>query len=367
MDFLHQVAPVLTGTEAAALKEYLDSGGWLTEFRQTQLFETMLAEYVGVGHCTVVTSGTVALYCALLAAGVGPGDTVLVPNYTMIATPNAVAWTGATPALVDVEPDTLCLDLGAVAPDVKAAAMLYVPINGRCGDMDAVVRFCRERGMVLIEDACQALGSNWRGRRLGSFGQAGAYSFTPHKIITTGQGGAVATDDDAFAARLAKVKDFHRTAPATDEHDGLGFNFKFTDLQAVVGIEQLKDIAARVERKKAIYGWFREMLDPVAAVEMLPTNLEDTAPWFVDVLLPSARDRDALRGHLKARGIGSRPFYPPVNHQPMYAAAHGAGSLPVSEGLAVRGLWLPSSLDLTREQAGRVCLAIEEFFTGGGR
>ncbi|KAF5038307.1 GDP-perosamine synthase [anaerobic digester metagenome] len=367
MDFLHQVAPVLTGGEAAALKDYLDSGGWLTEFQKTRQFEAMLADYVGSQHCAVVTSGTVALYCALLAAGIGPGDAVLVPNYTMIATPNAVAWTGARPVLVDVDPDTLCLDLAAIPPDVTAAAMLYVSINGRCGDMEAVAGFCRQRGMVLIEDACQALGSQWRGRKLGTFGKAGVYSFTPHKIITTGQGGAVVTDDADLAANLAKVKDFHRTAPATDEHDGLGFNFKFTDLQAVVGIEQLKDIAARVTRKKAIFGWYRELLDPVAEVGFLPTDLKDTAPWFVDILLPSRDVRDALRGHLKSRGIGSRPFYPPVNHQPMYAAAQEAGSLPVSEGLAVRGLWLPSSLDLPLEQVERVCRAVREFFAGGAQ
>lgn len=360
MSFLHQVAPVLTGREGPALQDYLASGGWLTEFRQTAHFADMIAQFVDAEHCVVVTSGTAALYLALLAAGLGPGDVVLVPNYTMIATPNAVRWTGATPLLVDVEPASMCLDLAALPPNHGAKAMLHVSVNGRCGDMGALTRYCREHGLALIEDACQSLGSAWEGKPLGTFGLAGVYSFTPHKIVTTGQGGAVVTSDEAFHARLAKLKDFHRTAPATDEHDGVGFNFKFTDLQAIVGIEQMKDIHRRVERKKEIFSWYAEMLDGVPGATFLPVHARFTTPWFVDLLLDSPAVRDRVRRRLKAEEIGSRPFYPPVNHQPMYQAAHPKGSLPVSESMAMRGLWLPSSLDLTREDALRVCRVVRK-------
>lgn len=365
MSFLHQVEPLLAGTEAEALADYLGSGGWLTEFKKTEHFAGMLAECTGSTHCHVVTSGTVGLYLALLAAGVGPGDRVIVPNYTMIATPNAVAWTGATPVLVDVDPATLCMDLAAIAEPASATAMLYVSINGRSGDMAAVVDYCARHGLTLIEDAAQALGSRQGGRALGTFGRMGVYSFTPHKIITTGQGGAVVTACDACATKLGKLKDFHRTAPATDEHDGLGFNFKFTDLQAVVGIEQLGQLEERMQAKRRLDGWYREELEGVDGVHLMPRQPEESIPWFMEVLLANEDARNALRAHLKEAGIGSRPFYPPLNHQPMYGADAPAGSLPVSEDMAVRGLWLPSSLGLAREDVARVGTAVRDFCGAG--
>jgi perosamine synthetase len=359
-----QVEPYLTGNEARAAYEYLRSGGWLTEFRQTAKFEQRLGEFLAVPHVVVVTSGTAALYLALLAAGIGPGDRVVVPNYTMIATINAVVWAGATPVLADVEPATLCLDLQRLEPQPKCKALLYVSINGRSGDLGQVKEFCGKNGLVLIEDACQSLGSRWRGQCLGTFGCIGVFSFTPHKIITTGQGGALVTRDLEICQKLKKLKDFHRTAPATDRHDGLGFNFKFTDLQAVVGLEQLKLMDFRVQRKKEIYLRYANQLGGVAGLEMLPTDLTDTTPWFVDIILDSPETRDRLMAYLKQQNIGSRPFYPPVNHQELYAQVP-VGAFPVSEGLAPRGLWLPSSVGLEAGDVDRVCEAVEKFCRHG--
>lgn len=362
MDYLHQVVPWLTGTEKAALAAYLDSGGWLTEFQQTRKFEELLAAFNGAEHCLVVTSGTAALYLALLALGIGPGDGVVVPNYTMIATVNAVRWTGAEPILVDISPETMCLDLAGMPPHVHAKAMIYVPINGRCGDMEAVCGYCRERGWVLMEDACQALGSTWRGKKLGTWGDLGVYSFTPHKIITTGQGGAIVTNHAGWAQKIRKLKDFHRTAPATDEHDGLGFNFKFTDLQAVVGIEQMKTIEDRRARKKELYAAYASRLQALEEVRLLPTDLQEVTPWFMDILVAKAAHREGLRAHLKDHGIDSRPCYPAVNRQVLYAEKWPRGTFPVSEDMAERGLWLPSSLGLTAAEVERVCDAVEGYF-----
>jgi perosamine synthetase len=359
VEFIPQVEPYLTEAEARAAAEYLRSGGWLTEFRQTERLVEMVTSLVGARHGAMVTSGTVALYLALKALGLGPGDEVVVPNYTMIATINAVVWVGARPVLADVEPDTLCLDLETVRLCRHTRALIYVPINGRHGDMARVVEFCREHGLYLVEDAAQALGARAGDKYLGTFGDIGVYSFTPHKIVTTGQGGMLVTDDDELIGRIRKLKDFHRTAPASDWHDGVGFNFKFTDLQAVVGIEQMKTIAWRVQRKKEIYARYQQGLSGCKGVEMLPTDLEECPPWFVDVLLPDQATRDELVAFLKERGIGSRPFYPPLSFQPMYQEL-GRGSFPVSEELAPRGLWLPSSLGLSDEQIQHVCQALAE-------
>ena len=343
MNFIHQVEPYLTNREADAVAEYLRSGGWLTEFKKTEEFEAMIADFLGVEHAVVVTSGTVALYLALRALDIGIGDSVVVPDYTMIATPNAVKWTGAEVILVDVERDTLCLDLSKVELQSNTKAMMYVPINGRSGDMDRVVLFCRENRLHLIEDACQAFGSRWNNRLLGTFGDVGVFSFTPHKIITTGQGGAVVTNDKKIYQKVKQLKDFHRVRPGVDQHTGIGYNFKFTDLQAVVGIEQMKIIEQRIERKRAIYNAFQEGLSDLDFLEFLPLDMEQTVPWFVDVFLKDV-PRDDFIAHLKEDGIGARSFYPPVHAQKPYVRADASFS--TAAGMAPNGVWLPSSIGL---------------------
>jgi perosamine synthetase len=358
--FIPQVEPYVTEAEVAAVSDYLRSGGWLTEFRKTQEFEAMVAEAAGTKHAIVVPSGTVAIYLSLLAAGIGPGKRVVVPNYTMVATPNAVLWAGAKPVLVDVTPDTMTLDLAKLEEIEPPDAVLYVSIGGRCGDMDALRNYCKRHGAALIEDACQAMCSTWNGKALGSFGRLGNYSFTPHKLVTTGQGGAVVTDDDDLAQRARKLKDFSRVAPGVDHHDGLGFNFKFTDVQAVIGIEQMKLLDFRVQSRRQVFEWYRKRLQGVPGVTMLPTDLSETTPWFVEILLDSKATRDALAAGLKEKGFGSRPFYPPINHQPIYSSDFPPGSFPVSEDLAQRGLWLPSSIGLSEEQVESVCTAVKQ-------
>lgn len=362
MDFIHQVIPYITKDDKKAVVDYLDSGGWLTEFRQTEAFESLISQFTKASYATVVTSGTVALYLCLLAADIGPGDKVVVPNYTMIATPNAVRWAAAKPVLADVDPETLCLDIEKVSVDPATKAVMYVPINGRSGDMTKVVDFCFKNNLILIEDACQALGSMWGGKYLGTFGNLGTFSFTPHKIVTTGQGGCVVTDNEQLYTRVKKLKDFHRNSPGVDIHDGMGYNFKFTDLQAVLWVSQMKGISARVTRKKEIFRQYASNLENIGEIQFLPTNLEMTAPWFVDPLLPSEQVRDELSAHLKEKGIGSRPYYPPVNHQEMYSTEQTKGTLNVSERISPRGLWLPSSMSLTEDEISYVCEAIKEFF-----
>jgi len=361
VDFIHQVEPYLTDAEGRAVAEYLGSGGWLTEFRKTREMEEAVCRLVKAPFGCMVTSGTVALYLALKALGVGPGDKVVVPNYTMIATANAVAWAGADLVLADVEEDTLCLNVSGLKPEPSWKALMYVAINGRHGDMEKVGEFCRTHGLAMVEDAAQALGARAGDRFLGTMGDLGIYSFTPHKIITTGQGGMVVTANPDLYAKVAKLKDFHRTAPATDWHDGLGFNFKFTDLQAVVGLEQIKTMEWRLNRKKEIFKLYSDRLRGVAGLGFPPTDLEECPPWFMDLVLPDESARDGLALFLKEQGIGSRPCYPPINHQVIYEGVQPKGSLPVSERMAYRILWLPSSLGLGEADIDRVCGAVRRF------
>lgn len=362
MKFINQVIPYITENEKRAVADYLDSRGWITEFKQTQKFEEMIAEFVGTRYATVVTSGTAALYLSLLAAGIGSGDKVLVPNFTMIATPNVVVWAGAEPVLVDVEPDTLCMDIDKAPVDASTKALMYVPINGRSGDMKKLLDFCSRNNLLLIEDACQALGSTHKGKYLGTFGDLGTYSFTPHKIITTGQGGVVVTNEEKLHIKIKKLKDFHRTSPGTDQHDGVGFNFKFTDLQAVFGIEQMKVLPFRIARKKDIFDRYASNLIDVREVKFLPTDLQNITPWFVDPLFPSQEIRDELTVFLKNKGIASRPFYPPINYQEIYSSRQPRGSLSITEKIVGRGLWLPSSIGIKEDEISYVCKSIKDFF-----
>jgi len=355
---ISQMEPWIGEEERRAVDAYLASGAWLTEFQQTREFERMLAEYVGTRHAIVVTNGTVSLMLALKALGVGPGDEVLVPDFTMLASATAVQLAGAVPVFVDVERISLCMDLDLAEEQIgpRTRALMLVSLNGRSPDMARAVELCSRRGIALVEDAAQSLGSRWRGRHLGSFGALGSFSFSAPKIITTGQGGALTTDDDLLAERVRKWKDFGRRRAGEDFYELPGYNFKVTDLQSVIGIEQMKKLGWRVQRKKEIFARYRDLLADVSEVVFLKTELDDVAPWFIDVLVP---DPEALRRVLAAAEIGSRFFYPALHSQPAFGLS---GRFPNAEYAAQHGLWLPSSSFLTDTDVERVCEAARAHF-----
>ena len=357
-----QMEPWLGEEEAAAVNDYMRSGGWLMEHDKTRKFESIIADYTGASHCIVTVNGTVSLTLAALACDVKAGDEVIVPNYTMIATANSAFMLGANPVFVDVEPETLCLDINrteaALTP--KTRAIMLVTANGRYpkAGIEAFVDLADKHGLALIEDAAQSLGSHYPdGRHIGSVGKVGSFSFSVPKIITTGQGGCLITNDGELAERLRKLKDFGRAAGGTDIHQSIGYNFKFTDLQACVGIEQMKKLDWRIERKKEILVKYQQALRAVESVKFFEQDLVNTTPWFIDILCERRSD---LQEHLKQRGIGTRAMYPPVNKQQAYQRV---GDHPVSELVGRQGLWLPSSSQLTDQQIETVCDAIAEFYS----
>ena len=353
--------PWLGEEEAAAVHDYMRSGGWLMEHDKTRKFESIIADYTGASHCIITVNGTVSLTLAALACDVKAGDEVIVPNYTMIATANSVFLLGARPVFVDVEPETLCLDIdrmkAALTP--KTRAIMLVTANGRYPNagIDAFVDLADKYGLALIEDAAQSLGSHYPdGRHMGSVGKVGSFSFSVPKIITTGQGGCLITNDGELAERVRKLKDFGRAAGGSDIHQSVGYNFKFTDLQACVGIEQMKKLQQRVERKKQILLRYRQALSAIESVKFFDQDLVNTTPWFIDILCERRAD---LQQHLKETGIGSRVMYPPINRQEAYQRA---GNHPVSELVGSKGLWLPSSSQLTDQQIDTVCASIAKFY-----
>ena len=365
MDFINQMEPSFDEREREALSEYMLGGGWGTEFRKTRAFEDMIKEYTGAKHCWITANGTVSLSAALMAVGVGVGDEVICPDYTMVATPNSAELIGAKAVFVDIDRENLCMDFDCMKAAVtdRTKAVMLVSVNGRYPrDMRAFVDFCGTRGIHLIEDAAQSLGSFCHGKHLGRFGEIGSFSFSAPKIITTGQGGALITDDDELSERIKRIRDFGRDAGGSDHYLTKGWNFKFTDFQAVIGIEQMKKLSGRVRRKKEMGRLYDALLKDIPGVELIKTNYEDTSPWFFDIL---CERRAELQDYLKKHNIGSRVFYPALHSEPVYGYADLR--FPVSEEIAGKGLWLPSSITLTDGQIEYICDTIRKFYQEGAR
>lgn len=359
--FIPQMEPWFGKEEKRAICEYMDEGGWITEFKRTLKFEEMIAEYTGAKHCIVVNNGTISLTLAAIASGIIDGDEVIVPNYTMIATPNSVRMIGAVPIFVDVEIETLCLNLEKTRNAItnRTKAIMLVTANGRYPKVgiEAFVNLAKEKNLILIEDSAQSLGSFYpNGKHQGTVGIVGSFSFSAPKIISTGQGGALITNNDEIASKIRKLKDFGRARGGLDIHDTIGYNFKFTELQACIGIEQMKKLKWRVERKKEILKLYQKLLKDVPQVKFFEQDLINTTPWFIDVLVEK---RDELKEYLKDYDIGSRVMYPPINKQVAYQVQ---GENKISNRVGKEGLWLPSASRLLDQHIERVCQKIKEFY-----
>lgn len=361
MNFIPQMEPWFGIEEKQAINAYMEEGGWLTEFRHTAEFERRISEYTGAKYCVVVNNGTISLTLMAMASGIKAGDEVIIPNYTMIATPNSVKMFGAIPVFVDVEPETLCMDLEAIEKAItpKTKAVLFVNANGRNPKkgIEAYKNFCDERNLIFLEDSAQSLGSFYpNGKHQGTMGLAGSFSFSAPKIISTGQGGAIVTNDDEIAFKLKRLKDFGRSGGGNDVHDSIGFNFKFTEMQAVIGNEQMKKLEWRVERKKEMYKLYKELLKDLESVVFFEQDLENTTPWFIDVLV---ENRENLQAFLKGKNIGTRVMYPPINKQVAYSIN---ADCPISNIVGEKGLWLPSAAQLTDLDIEYISTQIRNFF-----
>lgn len=356
-----QMEPWFGEEERQAMDEYLGQGGWITEFKKTQEFEQMIADYTGAKHCIVVNNGTISLTLAAMAAGIKAADEVIVPNFTMIATPNSIKMFGAVPVFVDVEPETLCMDIELVRQAItpKTKAIFFVSTNGRYpkSGIESFVKLAKEHNLILLEDSAQSLGSFYpNGKHMGREGLIGSFSFSAPKVISTGQGGALITDDDEMAFKLKRLKDFGRSGGGNDIHDSIGWNFKFTDIQAVIGIEQMKKLQWRVDRKKEILQLYQDNLKDVKQIVFFDQDLKNTTPWFIDSL---ADNREELQQYLKENGIGTRIMYPPINKQEAYQVA---GNHPISNLVGEKGLWLPSAAQLTDQEITHICKMISIFY-----
>lgn len=365
-----QTKPWINAQEVCKdIEEYINSGGWLTENKKTREFENKLAEILGKKHCILVTSGTVALTLAAQAL-LPKNATVIVPNLTMIASANAMLSANLNVLFSDIDERNLCVDLSSLnSGDIAvSSALVYVSLNGRSHTLSKVKKFCQDNSLLFIEDACQSFGSkDEEGAYLGCSGDVGCFSLSPHKIITTGQGGFIVTDRDDIAGEIRKLKDFGRRTSGVDQHITFGCNFKFTDLQAVVGLNQVRNIQDRIVKKIEVYDLYFNLLEKNKLVKIKP-RVNNEVPWFVDIY---TEKRESLCKFLYSKGIGYREMYPMISTQAPYdKLLHiDAGSCvsrwPVCSMVSTQGLWLPSYLELTREQVEEICSEINDWSTYG--
>jgi len=369
--FINQMEPNYDNKEADACFNYMKNGGWVTEFKKTREFEKMITKYTDSQYCHIVNNGTIALSIALLSIGIKPGDKVIVPNLTITATPNSAILLGAQPIFVDVEKDTLCLNIEKtkqlIENDRTIKAVIHVSLNTRCNDILSLKNICEQHNVFLIEDSAQSLGSFYKGKHLGTYGDIGIFSFSSPKIISTGQGGAIITNNKDISDKIIKIKNFGRIAGGTDVCDIFGINSKFTDIQAVIGIEQMKKLEYRVQRMKEMWDLYVSLLIDNKNIVIFKPNDDGWIPWFIDIYI---ENRANLIEFLKTNGIGTRPIYPTLNSQPVYNSdgnsdgnSNSSNEFPVSESFSKRGLCLPSSTKLTNDEIVYICATINSFYS----
>lgn len=360
LKFIHQVEPLIGKEEIDAMNSYLSSGSWLTEFKKTEEFEHRISNVISIKYTSVVNNGTISLSIALLALGLKQGDEIIVPNLTMIASPFSCMLVGVKPILVDIDKEDLCMNFDLMKNSItkNTKAIMYVSLNGRGKNIQKFVNYCRRNNLFLLEDAAQSFGSKSGNKYLGTFGNIGSFSFSPHKIITTGQGGALVTSDSLLYEKIERIKDFGRASGGVDFHPSFGINSKFTDVQSVIGIEQIKKLESRINRKKEIFDLYRKYLTHIEEVEFIPTDLEQTTPWFVDIFIDSP---DRLQEYLKQNNVGTRKIYPPINKQPAFLEFNSM-EFPVTDLYTSRGLWLPSSISLSNDDIEFISTKIEKYY-----
>ncbi len=329
-------------------------------------FEHALATYVGVAHAIAVSSGTGGLHLCIRALGIGEGEEVIVPSFTFIAAANVVRYERAIPVFVDIDPATLNMDPekieAAVTPRTKA--ILVVHTFGCPAEMPAILDIARRYHLMVIEDACEAIGAEYRGRKVGSFGDAACFAFYPNKQITTGEGGMIVTRDPHLARRMRALRNQGRyESDDWFQHEELGYNYRISEINCALGIEQLKRIDSILHRREAVARAYTNLLS--ANAELILPQMEvphRRMSWFVYVVRLCERftqaQRDAVLQELTAQGIGCGRYFAPIHLQPSYAAWRDSARLPITELHAARTVALPFFNRLEKYEIEHVCLAL---------
>jgi perosamine synthetase len=353
--------PFIGAREKELVLDALNSG-WVSSIgKYIDEFEEKFAHYCGTKYALAVSNGTTGLHLALATLGLRPGDEVIIPDLTFVATANTVAYTGATPVLADIDPDTLCINPASVKSLISPRTKAIIPVHlyGHPADMDALTEIANAHGIDIIEDAAEAHGAEYKGRRVGGLGKCGVFSFYGNKVITTGEGGMLTTNDREFHRRARQLRDHAMSPERRYYHDQLGYNYRITNLQAALGVAQLERIDDFLERRVEIMGWYNSEIAVSDSVRLNRVkNWAKSVFWMIclEVDWFDEARRDAFMQALKARGIDTRPYFCAMSSLPMYRQQ----PLPISAHKAQIGLNLPSYYELTKPEVQRIASDVNE-------
>lgn len=372
MTFIPVAAPVIDEREIEYVTDAVRSG-WVSSLGPyIPKFEQAFADYVGVEHGIAVSSGTAGLHLAIHTLGIGPGDEVLVPDLTFVATANTVIQTGATPVFVDVDPDTWCIDPEAIKKAItpKTKAIIPVHLYGHPADMNQIMEIAKLYHLFVIEDAAESHGASLEGKKVGSFGDIGIFSFYGNKIITTGEGGIVMTNDSTLADRLRYLKDHGMSPQKRYYHTELGFNYRMTNIQAAIGLAQMEQIENFIAKKRTIFETYSKYLSEIPHIRL---NFERknvrNVYWLTSLVLEKNAkiDRDQLGEKLKLNDIDWRPFFVSMHNLPYLQKYKKIGrygnDCSVSTFLSEQGMNLPSGCALDLETISMIALYIKNQLT----
>lgn len=362
-----QIEPWVDESELRELTRVIDST-FLVEHELTREFEKMTAQLTGAKNAVAVCNGTMALFTCLKAMGIGRGHEVIVPNFTFIASANAVILAGAVPVICEVREDTFCIDVARADKLIteRTKAIMPVHLYGQSADMEQVMAFAQRHSIQVLEDAAEAIGVRYDGRHVGTFGEMGILSYYGNKTITCGEGGIVLTNDDALAKASYRIKNYGRDRKGTYVHETIGFNFSFTDLQAAIGIAQMKKLYAVIDKKRKIHDRYVQELQSVERFRPVYVDPRcEPVFWFTSFL---CEDPDTLSSFLRGQNIQTRRFFLPLHQQPCYADGSyirvADENFRISESIYRQGISLPSSYSLTEDDQTHVIEQIRRFYAG---
>lgn len=362
--------PLIGDAESAYVRECLETGWISSAGRFIDEFERRWAEYCGMKHGIAVSNGTTALQLAVWSLGLEPGDEIIMPSFTIISCALAATYNDLVPVLVDCDPDTWCMDVAQVAEKIgpRTRAIMPVHIYGHPVDMAPLRALADEHGLVIIEDAAEAHGARYRGERCGGLGDISCFSFYANKIVTTGEGGMVLTDDDALAERARSGRNLCFRDDRRFWHTEAGFNFRLTNLQAAIGLGQVERIEELVGRKRRMGARYTELLAGLPLQLPVERDWAENVYWMYALVVPDDAGMDAAEfaARLAGKGVQTRPFFLGMHEQPVFLdrGLFVGERYPVTERIARQGLYLPSGLALTDDQQDAVALAVREVLGG---
>jgi perosamine synthetase len=353
-------APDLSGREREYVLDCIDSTWISSKGAYLERFEAAFARFCGSRFALACNNGTSALHLALLGAGVGPGDEVIVPTLTYVASANTVRYCGASVRFVDVLPDTWTLDPADVERKLTPRTRAIMPVHlfGAPADMTSLLAQADEHGVALVEDAAESHGATWEGRPTGSIGRTGSFSFYGNKIVTTGEGGMVVTDDEETANSMLMLKGQGQAFDRAYWFPVVGFNYRMTNIQAAIGLAQLEGVEQKLARRAHIAARYRHNLEGLGVAFQSAPPAGEHVHWMVVVLLPTQlrEARDATMRHLAEGGVETRPVFYPLHTMPPYAVDEAtADGYPIAADIAARGICLPTYGGLSDDDVDYVC------------